>query len=67
MELKSTEHVVLLRKWLPSYLTSLCELGSSSHEDVVFIIVDCLQMVAGVGVGYHGSGSHGYMVGCVMV
>ena len=48
VELKSTDRVQLLTKWLPDYMAGLCDLGSSSHEDVVFIIVDCLQMVARV-------------------
>jgi len=53
-DLKSTDHVHLLKKWLPEYLSCLCELGSSSHEDVVFIIVDCLQIVAMVSQSCYG-------------
>ena len=47
-ELKSTGHAHLLRTWLPDYLSSLCELASQSPEDVVFLMVESLQLVARV-------------------
>ena len=37
-----------MKTWLPSYLTSLCELAGQSPEDVVFLIVDSLQLLARV-------------------
>ena len=47
-ELKSTEHAQLLKTWLPSYLQCLCELAGRSPEDVVFLVIDSLQLVARV-------------------
>ena len=47
-ELKSSEHAQLLKKWLPDYLTCLCDLASTSHEDVVFLVIDSMQMVVRV-------------------
>ena len=48
-ELDCTEHAMLLKTWLPSYMESLCQLAGHCPEDVVFIVVDSLQLVARVG------------------
>ena len=47
-EMESTEHAQLLKTCLPSYVNGLCQLASHCPEDVVFIVVDSLQLVAKV-------------------
>lgn len=44
-ELKGTDASQLMKTWLPSYLRCLCELASQSSEDVVFLVVDSLQLL----------------------